>query len=206
MTAHHPLPNNDLKNLYGYSDRRLTNLDALANKWLSKTEQGWGRLIEAKVDMREVMKPPKPSPGMSMNEEEVTYFSEGVRQGFRTLAARHGMTPIQAWEVVEDGLRKIGMHHDDLEDAQQFVFGWVELTPNEMCRWALRYPKRCPILDVLCSLDHTCQRLNETQDWLLNKKGSYGRTCNDVLPALPDPDGIRPNTPIPTNIPCHPIK
>ena len=206
MTAHQPLPNNDLKNLYGYSDRRLTNLDALADAWLSKTEQGWGRLIEAKVDMRQVRKPPKPSPGVHMNQEEVAYFTEGARKGFQNLAARHGMTPVQAWEVVEDGMKKLGIHIDDLEDVQQFVFGWIDLTPDAMCRWSLRYPDRCPLLDVLCSLDHTCQTLNETQDWLLEKKGSNGRTCNDVLPALPDPDGIRPNTPVPTNIPCHPIK
>jgi hypothetical protein len=41
-------------------------------------------------------------------------------------------------------------------------------------------------------LDHTCEELNATQDWLLDAKGSYGRTKNDVLPALPSPDGMRP--------------
>ena len=191
MATSHALPNNDLKRLYGYKDGRLENLDSLADRWASKTEQGWGRLIEAKVDMRGVTEAPKASSGQ-MTQEEVEYFSKGARAGFVGIALRHGFTPLQMWNVVEDGMKRLGIHPDDLEDLQHFCFGWAELTPESMCRCSLRYPKRCPLLDVLCSLDHTCAELNAVQDWLLDKKGSYGRTCNDVLPALPMPDGERP--------------
>ena len=189
MTTAKPLPNQDLTNSYGYMDPRLGNLDALNDVWLSKTEQRWSRLIEAKVDLRGV--PPAPERNVPMTVEEVAYFTKGARAGFVGIALRHGLTPIQMWDVVEAGMKRLGLHSDDLEDLQHFCFGWGELTPESMCRWSLRYPKRCPLLDVLCSLDHTCRELNEVQDWLLDKKGSYGRTCNDVLPKLPTPDGQR---------------
>ena len=193
MTSFKPLPNNDLYNGYGYQDGRGCNLDALSDKWASKAGQGWNRLREVKVDMRVVNKssaPAETSP--CLNEEDVAYFSWGARAGFIGIAQRHGMTPTEMWEVVEQGMIKLGLHSDDLEDLQNFCFGWSEITPEAMCRWCLRYPKRCPLLDVLCSLDHSCEELNQVQDWLLDKKGAYGRTCNDVLPALPVSDGLRP--------------
>ena len=192
MTTQKPLPHNDLKNGYGYLDGRLGNLDMLTDVWASKAEQGWGRLVEAKVDMRGVTSAPASSGTAHMSQEEVDYFTKGARAGFVGIALRHGFTPLQMWDVVEAGMKRLGIHHDDLEDLQHFCFGWAELTPESMCRWSLRYPKRCPLLDVLCSLDHTCSELNAVQDWLLDKKGSYGRTCNDVLPKLPTPDGQRP--------------
>ena len=192
MTTQKPLSNNDLKNGYGYLDGRLINLDTLTDVWASKAEQGWGRLVEAKVDMRGVTSAPADSGAPRMTQEEVDYFTKGARSGFIGIALRHGFTPLEMWDVVETGMKRLGVHQDDLEDLQHFCFGWAELTPESMCRWSLRYPKRCPLLDVLCSLDHTCSELNSVQDWLLDKKGSYGRTCNDVLPALPTRDGQRP--------------
>jgi len=193
MTPHNPLPNNDLRNGYGYKDGRSNNLDILAPQWASKAVQGWGRLREIKIDMRGVNKTPAPIVGSNhLTQDEVDYFTWGARAGFIGIALRHGLSPTQMWSVVESGMRKLGIHADDLDDLQSFCFGWTELTPESMCRWSLRYPKRCPLLDVLCSLDHSCKELNQVQDWLLDKKGSYGRTCNDVLPVLPTPDGLRP--------------
>ena len=43
-------------------------------------------------------------------------------------------------------------------------------------------------------MDETCTELNEVQDWILEIKGAKNRRRLDLLPALPDPDGIR--TPI----------
>lgn len=191
MTAANPLPEDDLRNLYGYSDRRGFNLDLMADAWSTKCGQGWSRSFEIKVDMRKHL-PTTDEKAPHMTQDEVEYFTKGARYGFKYIAERHGMTPLEMWETVEVWMRRLGLHSDDVEDIQQFCFGWIDLTPEAMCRWSIRYPQRCPLLDVLCSLDHTCSELNQVQDWLLDKKGSYGRTCNDVLPVLPTPDGKRP--------------
>ena len=93
---------------------------------------------------------------------------------------------------IEAGLEVMGMHRDDINACEQFLAGWIDFSLEEMERFRWRYPERCPLLDVLCSLDDTYERLNIFQDWILEMKGSKGRRRNDVLPPLPDPDGVRP--------------
>jgi hypothetical protein len=183
------LSNQPLKKSYGYQSQN-SDLDGLSTKWDAKVQQAWSRPYEMKC---------KPVPasnqggcGDQMTKEEVAFFTRGARAGFHHIAQRHSLTPTQVWGLVRDGMLNLGLHRDDIEDLELFCFGWSELTGVQLSRWALRYPKRCPLLDALCSLDHTCEELNATQDWLLDAKGSYGRTKNDVLPALPSPDGIRP--------------
>jgi len=93
---------------------------------------------------------------------------------------------------VEDGLKKVGMHVDDLDDVQMLVFGWRGLTPEMLERYRWRYPDRCPLLDVLCTLDDTCEALNKVQDWMLKLKGAKDRRRLDLLPELPKKDAVRP--------------
>ena len=183
MTSHKPLPNNDLKNGYGYLDRRLGNLDHLADKWATKAEQGWGRLIEAKVDMREAPKAAD-SACCTMTQEQVDFFMHGSTVGFRYIADKYGLSPVQMWSKVQEGLTAVGMHHDDLEDVQCLIFGWKTLTAEMLERYRWRYPDRCPLLDVLCTLDDTCPELTEVQDWMLELKGAKNRRRLDLLPEL----------------------
>ena len=193
MTSSNPLPDNDLSNGYGYQDFRLNDLDHLAGKWSAKTGQRWSRLKEVKVDLRGINKTPAyKEKHVPLTQKEADFFSRGVRAGFVGIALKHELSPTQMWGLVESGMRKLGIHADDLDDLQSFCFGWTELTPAAMCRWALRCSLRCPLLDVLCSLDQNCDELNQVQEWLLDKNGAYGRVCNDALPALPNPDGARP--------------
>ncbi len=198
MSFFEPRTETDLKRRYGYGHSNTVSYDLELYKWSPQAQQEWHRVFEVLTSIQ-VEIPQQPDPcecvGCCMTPEEIAFFDKGARGGFRYIAERHELSPIEMWKVVEDGLQKLGLHSDDLDDLQAYVFGWVDLTPEEMHRWACRYTKRCPLLDVLCSLDHTCEELNATQDWVLSTKGSYGRTKNDVLPALPDPDGIRPITP-----------
>lgn len=204
MTYFNERSESDLCRNYGYGNLNRFSFE-LAPAWHEiLSNRQWKRLFEITVgsaaDAAGCDIDGCACVGCLMTQEEIDFFNSGARGGFRYIAERHGLSPSKMWEIVEAGMRDLGIHPDDLEDLQSYCFGWLELTPQAMHRWALRYPKRCPLLDVLCSLDHTCDQLNAVQDWLLSSKGSYGRTRNEVLPALPDPDGIRPDTPLP--IPC----
>lgn len=95
------------------------------------------------------------------------------------------------WSKVEEGLKIVGMHEDDLEDVQELVFGWKDLTSEMLERYRWRYPDRCPLLDVLCTLDDSCEKLNAVQDWMLELKGAKDRRRLDILPELPKTDAVR---------------
>ena len=183
MTSHKPLPNNDLENGYGYFDVRLRDLDRLEERWASKAEQGWNRLIEAKVDMRQAPGQPQAAT-CSMTKEQVDFFMHGSTTGFKYIAKKYGLTPVQMWNEVEAGLTAMGMHHDDLEDVQSLIFGWKALTTEMLERYRWRYPDRCPLLDVLCTLDDTCPELIEVSDWMLELKGAKNRRRLDLWPEL----------------------
>ena len=185
----------DLKHGYGYGHLNRLSFELAPDWYESLQSREWQRVFEV---MQGAFEPAGPAAecgccGCLMTPEEIEFFNGGAREGFRYIALRHGLQPTEMWDLVENGMRSLGIHDDDLDDLQSYCFGWTELTSQAMHRWALRYPKRCPLLDVLCSLDQTHEQLNAVQDWLLSTKGSYGRTRNDVLPALPEPDGIRPH-------------
>ena len=96
------------------------------------------------------------------------------------------------WNLVESGLHDVGMHEVDVEFVQSFIFGWAEIEQEQMERFRWRYSERCPLLDVLCTMDDTHEELNQFQDRMLALKGSKGRRRLDVIPPLPNPDGVRP--------------
>ena len=164
-------------------------MDAAQQDWADKTDLKWSRPFEVVNTTVEQQQQPVVQ---GMSKEDAQYFTAGARAGFKFIGKRHSMTPVQTWGAIQNGMNLLGIHIDDAEILQAMLFGWEELTPEQLQRWALRYPKRCPLLDAMCSLDSTCAQLNATQDWLLAAKGSYGRTRSDVLPALPEPDGVRP--------------
>ena len=172
-----------------YSDLDLSSLNDSSDLHANRP---WRRGFEVIARVRSHAPSAATSTCSGMTYGEADFFTKGAREGFQYIGKRHNLTPVQAWAKIEHGMKLLGIHMDDLEHLQAFIFGWEELTPRQLERWALRYPKRCPLLDAMCSLDKTCQILNQTQDWLLASKGSYGRTRSDVLPALPDPDGVRP--------------
>ena len=119
-----------------------------------------------------------------LNEQDCAFFVHGSTTGFKYIGKKYNLSPVQMWLRVEDGLKKVGMHHDDLEDVQLLVFGWKTLTAEMLERYRWRYPDRCPLLDVLCTLDDTCPELIEVQDWMLRLKGAKNRRRLDLLPAL----------------------
>ena len=186
----HP-SNKELVRTYGYADRSC-DLDLTFVRWEQQADLDWSRPFEIACTILEGPELPPTQDSGCMSASEAEFFTNGARAGFKYIGRRHNLTPVQAWAKIEHGMQLLGIHIDDLEHVQAFMFGWTELTPEQLHRWALRYPKRCPLLDAMCSLDSTCEQLNQTQDWLLHAKGSYGRTRSDVLPALPDPDGVRP--------------
>jgi hypothetical protein len=124
-----------------------------------------------------------PKPAL-LNKQDCDFFIYGSITGFRYIATKFHLSPVQMWQKVEEGLKKVGMHHDDLEDVQLLVFGWKPLTAEMLERYRWRYPDRCPLLDVLCTLDDTCEELNRVQDWMLKLKGAKNRRRLDLLPAL----------------------
>ena len=187
MTPLNPDHNNDLRNQYGYRDARLWDLDKTASAWATKSSQGWGRLFELKVDRTKT----KRAGEDPLDQESADFFTKGARKGFQHIARRHNLRPMEMWAKVADALLVVGMHHDDLDDVQELIFGWKELSAEMLERYRWRYPERCPLLDALCTMDDTCPELNEVQDWILELKGSKDRRRLDLLPALPDPDGIR---------------
>jgi hypothetical protein len=174
MTPSKRIPDNDLNNGYGYLDFRLNNLDSLADKWSSKSGQRWGRLKEVKIDMRGVSKTPAPATPSKggMTPADAAFFTRGARIGFQCIARRHNLGPTEMWAKVSDALLLVGMHRDDLQDVEDFIFGWTELSAEMLERYRWRYPDRCPLLDALCTLDSNCDELNEVQDWILHIKGS----------------------------------
>ena len=188
MTFLNPGHNNDLRNLYGYRDGRQWNLDSLSAYWPTKSSQGWSRLFELKVDKTKA----KNGGTDPLDQESADFFTNGARTGFQYIARRHNLRPMEMWKKVAEALLVVGMHHDDLDDVQELIFGWKELSVEMLERYRWRYPERCPLLDALCTMDDTCPELNEVQDWILEIKGSKDRRRLDLLPALPDPDGIRP--------------
>ena len=188
MTPLNPGHNNDLSNQYGYRDARRWNLDACTSAWATKSSQGWSRLFELKVDKTKA----KNGGTDPLDQEAADFFTHGARTGFQYIARRHNLRPMEMWKKVAEALLVVGMHHDDLDDVQELLFGWQELSSEMLERYRWRYPDRCPLLDALCTLDDTCPELNEVQDWILEIKGSKDRRRLDLLPALPDPDGMRP--------------
>ena len=120
----------------------------------------------------------------ALTDADCTFFTQGAMLGFKYIAQRHGLTPVQMWRKVEDGLKKVGMHIDDLDDVQFLIFGWKPLTSEMLERYRWRYPDRCPLLDVLCTMDETCPELNVVQDWMLKLKGAKNRRRLDLLPSL----------------------
>ena len=119
-----------------------------------------------------------------LSEIDRSFFIKGSMAGFQYIAQRHSLTPVQMWREVEDGLKKVGMHTDDLADVELLVFGWKTLTLEMLERYRWRYPDRCPLLDVLCTMDETCEELNKVQDWMLELKGAKDRRRLDLLPSL----------------------
>ena len=177
---------NSHKRQYGYALRNATNLDALDGRWRSYEGRGWLRPYEVKAQIKQAT----PSTG-SMTAAEAEFFMHGARTGFRHIARRHNLRPMEMWNKVAEGLVVVGLHRDDIDDVQELLFGWKELDAEMLERYRWRYPDRCPLLDVLCTMDESCQVLNEVQDWILELKGSKDRRRLDMLPALPDPDGVR---------------
>tara|TARA_B100000085_G_C18373747_1_gene443434 strand:+ start:69 stop:638 length:570 start_codon:yes stop_codon:yes gene_type:complete len=175
----------DLPN-YGYQPERQTNLNKLDFRWQRIANQNWLRPFEVPVT-----KAPTPC-ACSFTPESLQEFHVVCRESFRHIGQRHNIPPRQLWLRIEAGLQVMGMHSDDIDACEQFLAGWIDFSLEEMERFRWRYPERCPLLDVLCSLDDTYERLNRYQDWILEMKGSKGRRRNDVLPPLPDPDGLRP--------------
>ena len=180
--------------MYGYSAHRDNNLDAVSEIVAGVLKQPWWRGFEVQAFSKAVIKSSAgcTCSGCMTTPEDIALFDSGARGGFNYIAKRHGLSPVEMWSLVEDGMRQLGVHQDDLENAQQYCFGWLDLTPEALHRWAERYPKRCPLLDVLCSLDQTCEKLNAVQDWMLDRKNSHGRTRPEILAPLPDPDGVNP--------------
>ncbi len=127
-----------------------------------------------------------------LTEKDTEFFINGARLGFKTIAKTHLLTPAAMWEKTAEGLLAVGMHADDLHDVELLVFGWKNLTAEMLERYRWRYPDRCPLLDVLCTFDDSCQELNRVQDWMLELKGAKNRRRLDLLPALPKVDGDRP--------------
>ena len=119
-----------------------------------------------------------------LSESDCTFFVKGAMTGFKYIAQRHSLTAVQMWREVEAGLKKVGMHTDDLADVQLLVFGWKPLTAEMLERYRWRYPDRCPLLDVLCTMDDTCEELNKVQDWMLELKGAKDRRRLELLPSL----------------------
>ena len=181
--------------MYGYAAHRDNNLDAVSGLVDAAIAQPWSRAFEVLAFSKAVVKSSADSAFSDYltTPEEIAFFDSGARGGFNYIAKRHGFSPVEMWSLVEDGMKQLGVHQDDLENAQQYCFGWLDLTPEAFHRWAARYPKRCPLLDVLCSLDQTCEQLNAVQDWLLDRKNSHGRTRHEILAPLPDPDDVQPS-------------
>ena len=127
----------------------------------------------------------------TLSEADRSFFIKGSMAGFKYIAQQHSLTPMQMWSEVENGLKKVGMHLDDIADVELLVFGWKTLTLEMLERYRWRYPDRCPLLDVLCTLDSTCDELNKVQDWMLELKGAKNRRRLDLLPALPKVAGLR---------------
>ena len=185
MTLFEPGRPGDLKTYYGYSrSGEDIGLDPLQNRWTRYTTAGWHRPFEL------VLKKPQTCLD-GFTPETLQEFHEVCRSAFQYIARRHNLTPQVMWMKVKCGLEIMEMHEDDIAAVEQFLWGWVDFSLEEMERFRWRYPDRCPLMDVLCSLDWTYERLNRFQDWLLEMKGSKGRRRNDVLPPLPDPDAVR---------------
>ena len=102
------------------------------------------------------------------------------------------MGPVELWSQIQKGLIQLKMTSDELDDVERCLFGWQSWTVGGFERYRFRYPDRCPLLDVLCSLDKTHKELNDLADWLLELKGTKESRSLDALPTLPDPDGVRP--------------
>ena len=188
MTTYFPPSNKELARGYG-SAPSSNDLDKTAGPW---TDLEWSRPFEIACTIVAGVKQSAEPSIEGMTAADAEYFTRGSRIGFQYIARRHTLSPMQMWNKVAEGLVVVGMHHDDLDDVQELLFGWKELNAEMLERYRWRYPDRCPLLDVLCTMDDTCPELNEVQDWILEIKGSKDRRRLDLLPVLPDPDGVRP--------------
>lgn len=183
MTLFLPDPKGSHKNSYGYLASGDVKLDVLKGRWAGFEHKPWRRPFEVMA---------KPHVACTCVSSEFREdFHRISRNAFRYIAERHVLTPFQMWTRVENGLRAVGMHEDDVEFVQSFIFGWVCISAEQMERFRWRYPERCPLLDVLCTLDDTYEELNLYQDKMLELKGSKGRRRLDVIPPLPATDGVR---------------
>lgn len=173
-----------LRQNYGYKTNNL-NLDCNQNLWHQKLDQPWSRPVDIKVAHA------IPKNKCPLTPADAERFTRVSREGFQYIAKKHCFNTIEMWQQVSDALVIVGMHHDDLQDVQELLFGWKDLSLEMLERYRWRYPERCPLLDALCTMDSSCEDLNSLQDWLLELKGSKDRRRLDLLPALPDPDGVR---------------
>lgn len=169
--------------MYGYASSGELNFDSMTLRSKADVEKSWLRPFEVQAFSKA---------SKTLTDQDKDFFIEGAIYGFKYIAKKHGLTPSEMWEKVQDGLKAVGMHTDDLDDVQLLVFGWKPLTTEMLERYRWRYPDRCPLLDVLCTLDETCEKLNAVQDWMLELKGAKNRRRLDILPELPKTDAIRP--------------
>ena len=196
MTPHKPLPNNDLQNGYGYLERRLYNLDALEDKWLTKLEQGWGRSLEAKIDRRLCPTHGGPSNqcvACAFTQADVDRFNTVLRHSYKYIAERNDLGPVAMWGRVAERMVELGTHADDLDIVQQFILGWSDLDMDAIHRWSLRYPERCPLLDALTGMDETCVELNALQAWLNSARKTVQADIARAksLPEVPAEEAVR---------------
>ena len=178
---------------YGYllDPDASVNLDTLKGTWASFHFQRWQRRLELFVRVPAVHSCCSEKSCVCIDEEFIEDFHRLCRDAFRYMAERHILTPLKMWQKVQQGLLAVAMHEDDVEFCEKFIFGWADIDQEQMERFRWRYPDRCPLLDVLCTLDDTHEELNKFQDKMLELKGSKGRRRLDVIPALPSPDGVR---------------
>lgn len=167
------------------------NLDVFAKYWEGKYSQRWYAPLSITVRTPTV-KPAQPAALPAVSEADVLRFNKVVREAFIYIGARHCMGPVELWSQIQKGLIQLKMTSDELDDVERCLFGWQSLTVEGFERYRFRYPERCPLLDVLCSLDKTHKELNDLADWLLELKGTKESRSLDALPTLPEPDGVRP--------------
>ena len=81
--------------------------------------------------------------------EVVMQWQAGVRSLFESGAAKKGMTPGHAWELVDRELRRMRLNADDIDWAREIVLRIKDANVPGASRMCARYQDRTPLIDAI---------------------------------------------------------
>lgn len=121
------------------------------------------------------------TPAQPITQEDVDYFVEEIRSGWRelVLVSMNPNGPAAVWNKLAEACIALGTAPEDLDYCQELLSGLREMSIAEKKRFAVKYPT-CPLLKAIRQETEACggstARLDKFHAWHMNKKKQWSES------------------------------